>query len=98
MPAEPSGKGGRRPQRIGKYEVLGHIASGGMGAVYKARDTELGRDVALKVLPAEMAARADMLQRFQAEAQHAAKLRHENIVAIYEIGEANGVYYLALEY
>src|SRR5262245_3374452 len=98
MPAEPSGKGGRRPQRIGKYEILKHIASGGMGAIYKALDTDLGRQVALKVLPPEMAAKPAMLKRFQREARSAARLRHENIVTIYDVGEAAGTYFLALEF
>src|SRR5262249_11184548 len=73
-------------------------ASGGMGAVYKARDTDLGREVALKVLSPELAARDDMVRRFQKEARHAAKLRHENIVTIYDVGDANGTNYLALEF
>src|SRR5262245_25917864 len=98
MPPEQPAKGKSRAPRIGKYEIIEHVASGGMGAVYKARDTDLGREVALKVLSPELAARADMVRRFQKEARHAAKLRHENIVTIYDVGEANGTNYLALEY
>jgi serine/threonine-protein kinase len=98
MSSEPSTKGGRRTVRIGKYEVLTHIATGGMGAVYKALDTDLNREVALKVLTAETAAMPAALARFQREARHAAKLRHENIVTIYEFGESQGTYFLALEY
>lgn len=98
MSSEKPAKGGSRALRIGKYEIISHIATGGMGAVYKARDTDLNRDVALKVLPPELAARPGMLQRFQREARHAAKLRHENVVAIYEIGEAGGTSFLALEF
>jgi eukaryotic-like serine/threonine-protein kinase len=98
MPKEASGNGGSRDLRIGKYQVVRHIATGGMGAVYKAVDTDLGREVALKVLQPELAARTSMLQRFRREAQLAAKLRHENIVSIYEIGEAGGTHYLALEF
>ena len=84
--------------RIGKYEVVKHIATGGMGAVYRAVDTELDRPVALKVLNPEIAAQESMLNRFRREAKAAARLRHENIVAIYDVGEANGTYYLALEF
>jgi serine/threonine-protein kinase len=98
MSTESTGKGGRRPYRIGRYEVLYHIASGGMGAVYKAVDVELGREVALKVLPPEIAVNPSMMERFRREAKAAAQLHHENIVAIHEFGEAGGTYYLALEF
>ncbi len=98
MGTQPTGKGGRKPQRFGKYEVLRHVASGGMGAVYKALDTETKREVALKVLPPDLAANPKMCERFQREAQSVAKLRHENIVALYEFGETNGTFYLALEF
>jgi serine/threonine-protein kinase len=84
--------------RIGKYEVLRHIASGGMGAVYRARDVEAGREVALKVLSPELAANPTMIERFRREARAAAQLRHENIVGLYEFGEVAGTYFLALEF
>lgn len=84
--------------RVGKYEVLEYLASGGMGAVYKARDVDLGRVVALKILPSVMARQPKMLDRFRREARAAARLQHENIVAIYECGEHDGVFFLALEY
>jgi serine/threonine-protein kinase len=87
-----------RSQRIGKYEVVKRIATGGMGAVYRAVDTELDRPVALKVLNPEIAAKPNVLDRFRREAKAAARLRHENIVAIYEIGEHNGTNFLALEF
>jgi serine/threonine-protein kinase len=83
---------------VGKYQILSHIATGGMGAVYKAHDPELRRDVALKILPPEMAAKPALLERFKREAIHAARLRHENIVAIYECGEAEDTHFLALEF
>jgi serine/threonine-protein kinase len=91
---------GARPasQRVGKYEILAHIATGGMGAVYKARDSELGRIVALKIIPQETTGKPAAMERFRREARSAAKLLHENIVTLYEFGEANGVWYLALEY
>jgi serine/threonine-protein kinase len=84
--------------RLGRYEILQHIATGGMGAVYKARDLELGRDVALKVLSPELAAQREALERFRREARSAARLRHENIVTLYEFGEDKGTYFLAMEF
>lgn len=98
MGSEAAGKGGKQPQRIGKYEIINRIATGGMGAVYKARDVDLNRPVALKILNPELASRDIMLERFRREAKAAARLRHENIVAIYDVGEANGANYLALEF
>ncbi|MFO0927732.1 MAG: serine/threonine-protein kinase [Gemmataceae bacterium] len=74
------------------------IATGGMGAVYRARDTESGREVALKVLPPELAAKPAMLERFRREARSAAKLRHENVVSVHEFGELQGTSYLAMEF
>jgi serine/threonine-protein kinase len=97
MASEPSAKGSRN-LRIGKYQVVKHIATGGMGAVYRAKDVELGREVALKVLPPEAARKKTLLERFRREALHGAKLRHENIVALFDCGESNGFYFLALEY
>jgi len=84
--------------RVGKYKVLAHIATGGMSTVYKASDEELGRVVALKILDAGMAEKASTLERFLREARHAARLSHKNIVTLYERGQANGRYFLALEF
>jgi serine/threonine protein kinase len=84
--------------RIGKFEILAHIATGGMGQVYKARDLELGRTVALKVLSAEVARTPESVERFRREARHAARLRHKNIVTLYEFGQADGQWFLAMEY
>ncbi|MGH7173618.1 MAG: serine/threonine-protein kinase, partial [Gemmataceae bacterium] len=98
MASDSAAKEPRRNVRIGKYEVVAHIATGGMGAVYKAHDTENGRDVALKVLSPEMAAKPAMLERFRREARHAAKLRHKNIVTLYEFGEINSTCFLVLEF
>jgi serine/threonine protein kinase len=98
MTAEPSARDDRRYSRLGKYEVIAHLASGGMGAVYKAVDVDLGREIALKVLSAEMAGKPALIERFQREARHLARLRHRHIVKIYEFGEAFGTYFLALEY
>jgi eukaryotic-like serine/threonine-protein kinase len=98
MTIESTGQNGRRPIRIGKYEIVRHIASGGMGAVYKALDVEAQREVALKVLPPDLAANPRVCERFRREAKAAAKLRHENVVAIYEFGEVAGTHFLALEF
>jgi serine/threonine-protein kinase len=88
----------RPGSRIGKYEVVAHIANGGMGKVFKARDVLLSRTVALKVLSADMAAKPSALERFRREARHASRLSHKHVVTLYEFGENEGVYYLALEY
>ena len=74
--------------RLGAYEVLGLIGTGGMGEVYRARDTKLNRDVALKVLPAVFAADPERLARFKREAQLLASLNHPHIGAIYGLEEA----------
>ncbi len=84
--------------KIGKYTIKKKIGAGGMGAVYLAEDATLRRICALKVLPPEKAGNATLVKRFRAEAVSAANLRHENIVAVYETGEADGYLYIALEY
>ncbi len=73
-------------QRLGPYEIVAFIGAGGMGDVYRARDPRLGRDVAIKVLPAAFSADADRLRRFEQEARAAAALNHPNILAVYDIG------------
>jgi len=83
--------------RLGPYEIQSAIGSGGMGEVYRARDTKLNRDVALKVLPASFASDPDRLARFKREAQVLASLNHPNIAAIYGFEESNGVQALVLE-
>lgn len=98
MAAESTNQARGRSQRIGKYEIVKHIASGGMGAVYRAVDTELKRPVALKILSPDLASKPNMIERFQREARSAAKLRHENIVTLYEVGQDNDVHFLALEF
>jgi serine/threonine-protein kinase len=97
MSSDPPAKGKRRI-RLGKYQVVAHIATGGMGAVYKAQDTDLGREVALKVLQPDLVNKPGMLERFQREARSAARLRHENIVTLYDFGEEQGTYFIALEF
>jgi serine/threonine protein kinase len=83
---------------IGPYEILALLGVGGMGEVYKARDTRLHRLIALKILPAEKVADADRKRRFLVEAQSASKLNHPNIVIIYDISEENSVCFIAMEY
>jgi serine/threonine-protein kinase len=97
MNSEPAGKGVRR-LRIGRYQVVAHLATGGMGAVYRAVDLETGRPIALKILAPELAGNPVMLARFRREAEHATRVHHDNIVHLYEWGEDKGVYFLALEF
>lgn len=84
--------------KLGKYEIQKKLGAGGMGAVYLALDTGLRRSVALKVLPKDKASNPTLVKRFKAEAQSAANLRHDNIVMVYDAGEADGFLYIALEY
>jgi eukaryotic-like serine/threonine-protein kinase len=74
--------------RVGVYEVLGSLGAGGMGEVYRARDTRLKREVALKILPASFATNPDRLARFQREAEVLASLNHPHIAAIYGLVES----------
>src|SRR5450759_4955070 len=83
--------------RRGPYEILAPLGAGGMGEVYRARDTRLQRDVAIKALPEEFAQDAERLARFQREARLLASLNHPNIAAIYGLEEADGGKYLVLE-
>src|SRR5512132_4161008 len=83
--------------RLGPYEIVAPIGAGGMGEVYEARDLRLGREVALKILPADLLLHADRRERFGREAQSASRLNHPNIVTIYDIGEADGVSFIAME-
>ena len=82
---------------LGPYKVLAALGAGGMGEVYRAHDTRLGRDIAIKVLPGEFAADAERLRRFEQEARATAALNHPNILAIYDIGSYEGSPYLVEE-
>ena len=82
---------------IGPYVVSSAIGAGGMGEVYRARDTRLGRDVALKVLPAASSADPDRLQRFEQEARAIAALNHPNILALYDVGQTEGGPFIVTE-
>ncbi len=83
--------------RLGPYEILAPLGAGGMGEVYRARDARLGRDVAIKVLPAALAGDTDRLRRFETEARAASSLNHPNIVTIHDIGQAGGTSFIAME-
>ncbi len=83
---------------VGAYEIVAAVGRGGMGEVYRARDTRLNRDIALKILPGEFAANPDRRRRFEREAQLTSTLNHPNIVVIHDIGESGGVHFMAMEY
>jgi TolB-like protein/Tfp pilus assembly protein PilF len=83
--------------KLGSYEIQSPLGAGGMGEVYRATDTKLGRDVALKVLPAEMAEDPERLGRFRREAKTLAQLDHPNIVTIYSVEESDGVHFLTMQ-
>jgi eukaryotic-like serine/threonine-protein kinase len=83
--------------KLGPYEIKEPLGAGGMGKVYRARDPRLGRKVAIKVLPAALAADGERLKRFEREARSASSLNHPNIVTIYEVGSADSVSYIAME-
>ena len=84
--------------RLGPYEIVASLGAGGMGEVYLAEDSRLHRQVALKILPSEMAANQDRMRRFKQEATAAAALNHPNIAHIYEIGESDRTNFIAMEF
>ncbi|HLK68969.1 MAG TPA: protein kinase [Bryobacteraceae bacterium] len=86
-----------RGDRLGVYEILGHLGSGAMGEVYRARDTRLDRDVALKILPPEFATDPDRRRRFETESRAASALNHPNIIAVYDAGDDQGTSYIVSE-
>jgi eukaryotic-like serine/threonine-protein kinase len=83
--------------RLGPYEVVAPLGAGGMGEVYRARDTRLGRDVAIKVLPADVATDADRRSRFEREARAVAALSHPNILALHDSGSEGDTLYVVTE-
>jgi serine/threonine protein kinase len=85
-------------QEFGKYELLEEIGRGGMGVVYRARQKDLDREVALKMILSSRLASKEDIQRFYAEAKAAGSLRHSNVVGIHEVGEINGQHYFAMDY
>lgn len=82
---------------LGSYEILSLVGAGGMGQVYLARDTRLGREVALKILPETLSRHPEKLARFEREARLLASLNHPNIATLHEVAEAGGVHFLAME-
>src|SRR5512141_3013072 len=82
--------------KLGVYEIRSKLGQGGMGEVYRAADPKLGRDVAIKVLPAEMAATPGRIERFQREARALAALDHPGIVSVFSVEEAGGIHFLTM--
>src|SRR5919201_2404984 len=83
--------------KLGPYEIVASVGAGGMGEVYRARDTRLGRDVAVKVLPSSFSTDADRLRRFEQEACAAGALNHPNILIVHDIGTHDGSPYIVSE-
>ena len=84
--------------RFGPYEIVAPIGAGGMGEVYKARDTRLDRTVALKILPPHIAAREDFRARFEREARAVSSLNHPHICTLFDVGKQDGVEFLVMEH
>jgi eukaryotic-like serine/threonine-protein kinase len=84
--------------RLGPYEILAPVGAGGMGEVYRARDTRLDRTVAVKVLPSHLSASEEIRQRFEREVKTISQLSHPHICALYDVGNQDGVEYLVMEF
>src|SRR4029450_11807307 len=95
--SQPSGASIPPGTRIGLYEIVGAIGSGGMGQVYRARDTRLDRDVALKILPETFASDGDRVMRFTREAKTLASLNHPHIAHVYDAGREGARAFIAME-
>src|SRR5688572_17992708 len=85
-------------RHLGPYEIVAPLGAGGMGEVYRAQDSRLGRDVAIKVLPAAVSESPDALARFEREARAVALLSHPNILTLHDVGKSDGVSYAVLEF
>src|ERR1700740_335353 len=85
-------------EKLGPYEVVAPLGVGGMGEVYRARDTRLGRDVAIKVLPPHLSSSPELRQRFEREAKTISQLSHPHICALYDVGREGETEYLVMEY
>ena len=84
--------------RLGPYEILTPLGAGGMGEVYKARDTRLDRTVAIKVLPEHLSQKPQLRERFEREARAVSSLNHSNICTLHDVGQQDDVDYLVMEY
>jgi len=103
-PAVPAAVGSLRgrldPGQVlaSRYRIVELVGTGGMGAVYHAEDLTLGQPVALKLLPAEVSANPDMLERFRREVRLARQITHPNVCRVYDIGESDGIHFLSMEF
>src|SRR5579864_4519027 len=84
--------------KLGPYEIIAPIGAGGMGEVYRARDTRLGRDVAIKILPQHLTEKADARQRFEREARAVSSMNHPHICTLHDIGHQDGTDFLVMEF
>src|SRR4051795_567316 len=84
--------------KLGPYEILAPAGSGGMGEVYRARDTRLDRIVAIKVLPSHLSSNTELKQRFEREARAISSLNHPHVCTLYDVGSQDGVDFLVMEY
>src|SRR3954454_20229819 len=84
--------------KLGPYEILAPAGSGGMGEVYRARDTRLDRIVAIKVLPSHLSSNTELKQRFEREARAISSLNHPHICTLYDVGSQDGIDFLVMEY
>src|SRR6266581_4750258 len=84
--------------KLGPYEILSKIGAGGMGEVYRARDTRLERTVAIKVLPSEFSRHAELRKRLEREARTLSSLAHPHICSLYDVGQQDGMDFLVMEY
>src|SRR5215469_3668040 len=84
--------------KLGPYEIQAPLGAGGMGEVYRARDTRLGRTVAIKVLPGHLSCNSEAKQRFDREARAISSLNHPSICTLYDVGHQNGIDYLVMEF
>ena len=84
--------------KLGPYEIISPLGAGGMGEVFRGKDSRLNREVAIKILPAELSSNPDRLRRFEQEAHSASSLNHPNIITIYDIGSIDSRSYIAMEF